>query len=52
MSALCVGCGGTKEIAPDASQVKQVDPAEIQKNIQEGMKQGGGGKQPTYNPGK
>jgi hypothetical protein len=47
-----VGCGG-KEVKPEASQaVKEVDPAIIQKQIQEGMKKSGGSKQPKYNPGK
>ena len=38
---LTVGCGGVKEKAPDASLVPEVDQAEIQRNIEAGMKMGG-----------
>jgi len=36
-----VGCGGVSEKAPDESLVPEVDQAEIQRNIEEGMKKGG-----------
>ena len=38
---LTVGCGGVKEVAPDESLVPEVDQAEIERQIQEGMKMGG-----------
>ena len=45
LSATFVGCTGNKELPPDGSKVKQVDPVDIQKQIQEGMKQGGNTRQ-------
>lgn len=48
-SLLGVGCGGVNE-TPDATQVKEVSPEEIQRQIQEGMKKSGGAKQPSYQP--
>ena len=49
MSLSAVGCT-TQTEQPDATQVKEVDPAEIQKQIQEGMKQSGGTRQSNYKP--
>ncbi len=47
--ALTVGCGGVKEKAPDESLVPEVDQAEIQRQIEEGMKKGGNTEE--YSPG-
>lgn len=47
---LTVGCGGGAEIKPDASKTPQVDQAEVQKQIDEGMKQGGGAYQKYGKP--
>ena len=39
--ALALGCTGSAEVKPDESLTPQVDQAEIERNIREGMQQGG-----------
>lgn len=38
---LTVGCGGVSEVKPDAAKTPEVNEADVQKQIQEGMKMGG-----------
>jgi len=39
--ALTLGCGGVKEVTPEGPTGPAVNEAEVQKQIEEGMKKGG-----------